>query len=68
MWSLGNESGCVKNHRAMGKYIKSREPEAVIHYENSHLEFKAVPIGENYSDISDVESRMYSSLEYTEEY
>lgn len=68
MWSLGNESGCGKNHRAMGKYIKSREPEAIIHYENAHLEFKAVPIGENYSDISDVESRMYSSLEYTEEY
>ena len=68
MWSLGNESGCGKNHRAMGKFIKSRDPEAIVHYENSHLEFKAVPIGENYSDISDVESRMYASLEYTKEY
>jgi len=68
MWSLGNESGCGKNHRAMGKYIKSRNPEAIIHYENAHLEFKAVPVGENYSDISDVESRMYASLEYTAEY
>lgn len=68
MWSLGNESGCGKNHRAMGKYIKSRDPKAILHYENAHLEFKAVPVGENYSDISDVESRMYASLEYTSEY
>ena len=68
MWSLGNESGCGKNHRAMGRYIKDRDPEAIIHYENAHLEFKAVPVGENYSDISDVESRMYASLEYTAEY
>ncbi len=68
MWSLGNESGCGKNHRAMGKYIKSRAPKAIVHYENAHLEFKAVPVGENYSDISDVESRMYAGLEYTQEY
>lgn len=68
MWSLGNESGCGKNHRAMRKYIKSRDPESIVHYENAHLEFKGVPVGENYSDISDVESRMYASLDYTEEY
>ena len=68
MWSLGNESGCGKNHRAMRKYIKGRDNNAVVHYENSHLEFKAVPEGENFSDISDVESRMYASLEYTSEY
>lgn len=68
MWSLGNESGCGKNHRAMRKYIKSRDPKAIVHYENSHLEFKAVPEGECFKDISDVESRMYSSLEYTEDY
>lgn len=68
MWSLGNESGCGKNHRAMRNYIKSRDESAIVHYENSHLEFKAVPIGENFSDISDVESRMYAGLDYTEEY
>lgn len=68
MWSLGNESGCGKNHRAMGKFIKSRDPKAIVHYENAHLEFKGVPTGENFSDISDVESRMYASLEYTAEY
>lgn len=68
MWSLGNESGCGKNHRAMRNYIKSRDKDAVVHYENSHLEFKAVPEGENFSDISDVESRMYAGLDYVEEY
>ncbi|MGN0634591.1 MAG: glycoside hydrolase family 2 TIM barrel-domain containing protein [Acutalibacteraceae bacterium] len=68
LWSLGNESGCGRNHRAMRQYIKSRDPEALVHYENAHLEFKAVPVGECFVDISDVESRMYSSLEYTEEY
>ncbi len=68
MWSLGNESGCGKNHRAMRNFIKSRCPDAVVHYENAHLEFKAVPVGENYSDISDVESRMYAELDYTEKY
>ena len=68
MWSLGNESGCGKNHRAMNKYIKSREPRAIIHYENSHLEFKAVPEGEDFKDISDVESRMYALLDYTKNY
>ena len=68
MWSLGNESGCGKNHRAMRKYIKSRNENAIVHYENSHLEFKAVPEGENFADISDVESRMYAELDYTENY
>ncbi len=68
MWSLGNESGCGKNHRAMGKYIKSRDKNAIVHYENSHLEFKAVPEGEDFKDISDVESRMYAELDYTKNY
>ena len=68
MWSLGNESGCGKNHRAMGKYIKGRAPKAIVHYENSHLEFKAVPEGEDFKDISDVESRMYAELDYTKNY
>ena len=68
MWSLGNESGCGVNHRAMREYIKSRDPEALVHYENAHLEFKAVPEGECFADISDVESRMYPSYEYTIDY
>lgn len=68
MWSLGNESGCGKNHRAMRKYIKSRDNNAIVHYENSHLEFKAVPQGECFKDISDVESRMYANVDYIDSY
>lgn len=68
MWSLGNESGCGVNHRAMREYIKSRDENAIIHYENAHLEFKAVPEGECFADISDVESRMYANVDYIEEY
>ena len=68
MWSLGNESGCGVNHRAMREYIKSRDENALVHYENAHLEFKAVPEGECFKDISDVESRMYPSYEYSIDY
>lgn len=68
MWSLGNESGCGVNHRAMREYIKSRDENALVHYENAHLEFKAVPEGECFKDISDVESRMYPSYQYTIDY
>lgn len=68
MWSLGNESGCGVNHRAMREYIKNRDPNALVHYENAHLEFKAVPEGEDFSDISDVESRMYAGVDYIEKY
>ncbi len=68
MWSLGNESGCGVNHRAMREYIKSRDENALVHYENSHLEFKAVPEGECFADISDVESRMYADVDYIEPY
>ncbi len=68
MWSLGNESGIGKNHRAMAEYIRGRDADALIHYENSHLEFKAVPEGENFADISDVESRMYADVDYIKKY
>lgn len=68
MWSLGNESGCGVNHRAMREYIKGRDENAIVHYENSHLEFKAVPEGECFADISDVESRMYAGVNYIDAY
>ncbi len=68
MWSLGNESGCGVNHRAMREYIKSRDENALVHYENSHLEFTAVPEGECFADISDVESRMYAGVNYIDKY
>ncbi len=67
LWSLGNESGCGDNHRAMAAYIRSRDASALIHYENAHLEY-AARVGRDFSDISDVESRMYASLDYLREY
>lgn len=67
MWSLGNESGCGENHRQMAKYIRSRKADAIIHYENAHLEYQS-RLCKDFSDISDVESRMYASLDYLESY
>ncbi|MBQ6708469.1 MAG: DUF4981 domain-containing protein [Clostridia bacterium] len=64
MWSLGNESGAGNNHRAMAQFIRSRDKKALIHYENTHIEF----IDPTYTDVSDVESRMYASREYAEKY
>ena len=66
-WSLGNESGCGENHRSMAAYIRSRSKNAVIHYENARLEY-GERVGRDFSDISDVESRMYASLDYLNEY
>ena len=66
-WSLGNESGCGEHHRAMARYIRDRDAHALIHYENAHLEY-AARVGRDFSDISDVESRMYASTEYLKEY
>lgn len=68
MWSLGNESGIGENHRAMADYIRSREKTSLIHYENAHKEFKAIPNNKNYFDISDVESRMYADIQYIKDY
>lgn len=68
MWSLGNESGVGKNHRAMANFIRARRPGAIVHYENSHLEYKDIPEGENFADVSDVESRMYADISYIERY
>lgn len=67
MWSLGNESGCGENHRQMANYIRSRKADAIIHYENAHLEYQS-RLCKDFSDISDVESRMYASLDYLESY
>ena len=67
LWSLGNESGCGENHRFMARYIRQRDRNALIHYENAHLEY-AARVGREFSDISDVESRMYASTEYLKQY
>ncbi len=61
-WSLGNESGAGNNHRAMRKYIKGRNPDAIVHYEGANAQY-GEKCKSNFSDISDLESRMYPSTE-----
>ncbi len=60
MWSLGNESGCGINQRAMGLWIKKRDNSRPIHYEGATngLGRKNMP-----DDFYDVISRMYPDLE-----
>jgi len=64
MWSMGNESGYDRNHVAMAEWTKRRDASRPVHYEG------AAPHNKGLADTSclDVESRMYSSVEYVEEY
>lgn len=56
MWSLGNESGSGCNHRAMAKWVKSKDTTRPVHYERAGEE-----------DYVDVFSRMYSTVDYCKE-
>lgn len=78
MWSLGNESGVGKNHRAMADYLHQRMPGCIVHSEDIsrrlgdklHGEFKGKSdeeIGTALEcDYIDIESRMYHSPEAIE--
>ena len=35
IWSLGNESGCGKNHESMAHWIREADPSRLIHYEGA---------------------------------
>jgi beta-galactosidase/evolved beta-galactosidase subunit alpha len=52
MWSLGNESGFGRNHKAMATRARELDPTRPIHYE-----------GDRQLEVSDVSSTMYSSVE-----
>ena len=54
MWSLGNESGFGENHRAMIRWLRTREDDRLIHYESASAD--------GYFE-TDVYSRMYPSLD-----
>jgi len=61
MWSLGNESGMGRNQLAMRDYIKSRLPEAIVHYEGCtamHTE-----LAKKYQGEMDIISYMYPTPE-----
>lgn len=57
MWSLGNEAGMGKNHLAMRDFIKSRCPEAIVHYEGCSSG-KSV-LAKKYQHEMDIASYMY---------
>ena len=64
-WSLGNESGYGRNHKAMSAYIKSRDTSRLIHYEGAHSGYCN---GEQQLDVVDIESRMYPDPASCERY
>jgi beta-galactosidase len=64
IWSMGNESGYADNHIAMAEWTKLRDHSRPIHYEGAAPHYK----GSVNVDCLDVESRMYSSVAYIEEY
>ncbi len=68
MWSLGNESGTGKNHIAMREYIKSRDENALIHYEGSTSDWAEKHNGECHEKVADVYSRMYPPVSWCESY
>jgi len=64
MWSMGNESGYDVNHIKMAEWTRQRDPDRPVHYEGAASGYK----GNSYTDCFDVESRMYPSCDYVEEY
>lgn len=55
MWSLGNESGVGRNLSAMARWVKTRDPSRLVHYE-----------GDYDSGDVDVYSRMYAPVDEVE--
>ncbi|SDD76100.1 beta-galactosidase [Paenibacillus sp. UNCCL117] len=64
MWSLGNESGYGGNHKAMAEWVRGRDASRPVHYEGAAFVYKGDPD----TACLDVESRMYASVAYMEEY
>ncbi len=54
-WSLGNESGCGRNQRAMADYLHGRMPGCFVHCEDLTAR------GKDNEDYIDIYSRMYPS-------
>lgn len=52
LWSLGNESGFGRNHRAMAERARALDATRPIHYE-----------GDREAEVADVLSRMYTPVE-----
>ncbi len=64
-WSLGNESGYGENHKAMSRFIKSRDTSRLVHYEGGHYGYND---GNQQVDVLDMESRMYPGASWCGDY
>ena len=76
-WSVGNESGCGCNYRAMADYYHERMPGCIVHSENltrlknfieRGLLTKEEARWDHYGDYTDINSRMYPSPDDVEKY
>ena len=63
IWSLGNESGFGRNILAASREVKSRDPRPV-HYEPVTYIERPAESDVYYSDVVDIQSRMYPSFEW----
>ena len=66
-WSTGNESGHCDNHYEMIKYIRKADPRRLVHCEDASRAADEGHLPE-YNNRPDLNSRMYSSTEYIEDY
>jgi len=64
IWSMGNESGYDRNHISMALWTRSRDASRPVHYEGAAPKYG----GSTDVECLDMESRMYASTEYIEEY
>jgi beta-galactosidase len=55
IWSLGNEAGRGSNFQVMANWVHQNEPTRPVHYEG-------------YNNAADIESHMYSSVDYVAGY
>lgn len=64
IWSLGNEAGYGVNHIAMGRWTRTRDNSRPVHYEGAAARYK----GSANVDYLDMESHMYETVPFIEEY
>ncbi len=65
MWSLGNEAGYGRNQKAMAEYLHARDKKRLVHYEGGNERYTN---GVMQYGTLDVESYMYPSVEFIEQY
>jgi len=64
IWSLGNESGFGRNHEKMVGFVRARDNTRLVHYEGGNVRHS----GRIRPELFDIESDMYSSLEFCKNY